>query len=198
VIAAIAARVDVIISVDTSNASLMREAARLGAGMINDVRALQREGALQAARETGLAVCLMHMQGEPGVMQREPHYTDVVAEVCGFLASRALQCREAGLCAGRLLIDPGFGFGKTVQHNLTLFNGLPELLALGYPVLIGVSRKSMIGQVLGRPVRARLAGGLALATLGAKAGVGVVRTHDVAATCDALAMVAAIRDGWSG
>jgi dihydropteroate synthase len=156
------------------------------------VRSLGREGALAAARETGLAVCLMHMQGEPGTMQQMPRYTDVVAEVSRYLAERAVLCERAGIARERLLIDPGFGFGKTLAHNLALFRGLRALTALGYPVLVGVSRKSMIGQLTGRPAHRRVAGGLALATLAADAGVKVVRTHDVAATCEALRVVAAI------
>jgi dihydropteroate synthase len=195
VVAAIAARLDVLISVDTSNPWLMREAAVLGAGLINDVRSLRREGALEAARDTGLAVCIMHMQGEPGTMQQTPRYADVTAEVSDYLRARAADCERAGIARDRLVIDPGFGFGKTLEHNLALFRGLRELVALGLPVLVGVSRKSMIGQVTGRPVHRRLAGGLALATLAADAGVSIVRTHDVAACCDALRMVAAVNEG---
>jgi dihydropteroate synthase len=194
VVAAIAARFDVVISVDTSNPRLMREAAALGAGLINDVRSLRREGALEAARDTGLAVCIMHMQGEPGTMQQTPCYTDVTAEVSDYLLARTADCERAGIARDRLVIDPGFGFGKTLEHNLALFRGLRGLVRLGFPVLVGVSRKSMIGQVTGRPVHRRLAGGLALATLAADAGARIVRTHDVAASCDALKMVAAINE----
>ena len=168
----------------------MREAAALGAGLINDVRWLRREGALEAARDSGVAVCLMHMQGEPGTMQQTPFYTDVTVEVSDYLLARAAVCERAGIARDRLVIDPGFGFG-----NLALFRGLRELAALGLPVLVGVSRKSMIGQVTGRPVHRRLAGGPALATLAADAGVSIVRTHDVAACCDALKMVAAVNEG---
>ncbi|MBK6287560.1 MAG: dihydropteroate synthase [Gammaproteobacteria bacterium] len=198
VVEAIAARVDIVISVDTSSPRVMREVAALGAGMINDVRALRRPGALQVVAAGGLAVCLMHMQGEPRTMQQAPEYGDVLAEVRDFLLDRVAACAGAGIAHERLVLDPGFGFGKTLDHNLSLFRGLKTLLEPGYPLLIGVSRKSVIGDVLRRPVARRLAGGLALATLAAAAGARLVRTHDVAATCDALAMVAATRDGWSG
>jgi dihydropteroate synthase len=194
VVAAIASRLDVVISVDTSSPRLMREAAALGAGFINDVRSLGRAGALDAARDTGLAICLMHMQGEPGTMQRSPDYSDVGAEVSQYLAARAAACERAGIARERLVIDPGFGFGKNLVHNLALFRALPALAELGYPVLVGLSRKSMIGQLTGRPVHRRLAGGLALATLAASAGVKIVRTHDVGASFDALRMVAAINE----
>jgi dihydropteroate synthase len=194
VVAAIASRLDVVISVDTSNPRLMREAAALGAGLINDVRSLRREGAFEAARDSGLAVCIVHMQGEPGTMQQTPSYSDVTAEVSDYLLARASDCERAGIARERLVIDPGFGFGKTLAHNLALFRGLRGLVGLGFPVLVGVSRKSMIGQVTGRPVHRRLAGGLALATLAADAGARIVRTHDVTASCDALKMVAAINE----
>lgn len=198
VVDAIARRIDITISVDTSTPAVMREAAALGAGMINDVRALSRPGALKTAANTDLAVCLMHMQGEPQTMQRAPSYTDVVVDVGRFLVSRAAECIAAGIEQDRIVLDPGFGFGKTLEHNLDLFRGLGTLLGNGYPVLIGVSRKAMIGTVLGRAPARRLAGALALATLAADAGVGLVRTHDVAATRDALAMVAAVRRGREG
>lgn len=190
---AIAARLDTVISIDTSTPELIAAAAAVGAGLINDVRALQRPGALEAAASTDLPVCLMHMQGEPGTMQKAPVYRDVGAEVQAFLLDRVEACVSAGIPRERVLLDPGFGFGKTLQHNLDLFRGLAAMVALGYPVLIGVSRKSMIGRLLGRDTRERLAGGLALATLAVQAGVSVVRTHDVRATRDVLAMVAAIR-----
>lgn len=189
---ALAARFDAVISIDTSTPGVIREAAARGAGLVNDVRALRRPGALEAAAASGLPVCLMHMLGEPGTMQQAPVYADVCAEVNDFLLARAAACEAAGIPRGRLLLDPGFGFGKTLEHNLALFRGLPGLVALGYPVLVGVSRKSMIGKVLGRDTGRRLAGGLALATLAAGAGVKLVRTHDVGATRDVLAMVAAV------
>jgi dihydropteroate synthase len=190
---AIAARLDVIVSVDTSTPEVIRAAAAAGAGLLNDVRSLARPGAMAAAAATGLPVCLMHMRGEPATMQKEPVYRDVCAEVREFLLERVSDCESAGIPRRLLLLDPGFGFGKTLEHNLELFRGLPGLVGLGLPVLIGVSRKSMIGRILGRDTRQRLAGGLALATLAAQQGVAVVRTHDVRATRDVLAMVAAVR-----
>lgn len=189
---AIAARLDVVLSVDTSTPELMTAAASAGAGLLNDVRALARPGALTTAASTGLPVCLMHMRGEPDTMQKQPVYRDVCAEVRKFLLGRVGDCISAGIPAGQLILDPGFGFGKTLEHNLALFRGLPGLVGLGYPVLIGVSRKSMIGRILGRDTRQRLAGGLALATLAAREGVAIVRTHDVRATRDVLAMVAVL------
>lgn len=190
----IAAELDVVISVDTSNPALMTEAASLGAGLINDVRALQREGALQAAADTGLPVCLMHMQGEPGTMQQAPEYDDVVSEVAQWLAARIEVCEAAGISRGRLLLDPGFGFGKSVGHNLALLRGLPELGRQGLPLLVGLSRKSLIGKLIGREVQERLPASLALAVLAAERGAAIIRTHDVAATCDALAMCTALAE----
>ena len=195
VVEALAARFDMVVSVDTSTPRLMREAAALGAGMINDVRALGRGGALEAVAASEVALCLMHMQGEPGTMQAEPRYVDVCAEVCDFLLDRAAACERAGIASERLVIDPGFGFGKTLAHNLALLADLPVLAGCGYPVLVGMSRKSMVGAITGRTVRGRLAGGLALATLAAHAGARIVRSHDVAATCDALKVVAAVNEG---
>lgn len=197
VVAAIAERLDVLISVDTSTPALMRDAAVAGAGMINDVRALSRPGALAALVDTDLAVCLMHMRGDPQSMQQSPDYTDVVAEVRDVLLARVAACRAAGIGPERLLIDPGFGFGKNLQHNLRLFHELDQLSGMGIPVLIGVSRKSMIKQVLGPAIRPRVAGGLALAVLAARSGASIVRTHDVAMTAEALAMVAAVMNGGS-
>lgn len=188
------AELDVVVSVDTSTPALMSEAARRGAGLINDVRALTREGALAAAADSGLPVCLMHMQGEPGSMQANPHYEDVVSEVSDYLVARVAACTAAGIAPQRLLLDPGFGFGKTVAHNLVLLRELPRLGALGFPLLVGLSRKSMIGKLLGREVGQRLPASLALALLAVERGAGVVRTHDVAATVDALAMVTALRE----
>lgn len=188
------AELDVVVSVDTSTPALMSEAARLGAGLINDVRALTREGALAAAADSGLPVCLMHMQGEPGSMQAAPHYEDVVSEVSDYLVARVDACTAAGIAPQRLLLDPGFGFGKTVAHNLVLLRELPRLGALGFPLLVGLSRKSMIGKLLGREVGQRLPASLALALLAVERGAGVVRVHDVAATVDALAMVTALRE----
>lgn len=183
---------DVIISVDTSTPAVMRETARLGAGLINDVRSLQRDGALDAAAATGLPVCLMHMLGEPGTMQNDPHYQDVTAEVSEFLAQRLSQCAAVGIAAERIILDPGFGFAKTLDHNLSLFKHMEALHALGRPLLVGVSRKSMIGNALGRPVGERLYGGLALAALALTKGACILRVHDVAETMDVVRMIAAV------
>lgn len=195
----VAAELDVVISVDTSSPDIMREAAALGAGLINDVRALTREGALEAAAATGLPVCLMHMQGQPDSMQVAPAYTDVVADVRSFLAGRVAACIEAGIDQRHLLLDPGFGFGKSMAHNLQLLDRLPELAMDGLPLLVGLSRKSLIGKVLGRktgghPAEDRLPASVALAVLAVERGAAIVRAHDVAATADALAMCAALRE----
>lgn len=193
---------DIVVSVDTSKAIVMTEAARAGAGMINDVMALQGEGALRAARETELPVCLMHMQGEPRTMQANPEYDDVVAEVKDFLLQRVEQCLQQGIKQEKIVIDPGFGFGKTLAHNISLFKHLDELQALGFPVLIGASRKTMIGQITGKDVDQRLAGSVALATMVAlkmaalkKAsvnGAAIIRVHDVAETVDAIKIAHAL------
>lgn len=183
---------DVIISVDTSTPAVMRESARLGAGLINDVRSLRRDGALDAAAATGLPVCLMHMLGEPGTMQDDPHYHDVTKEVGEFLVERLDQCAAAGIPAQRIILDPGFGFAKTLAHNLSLFKHMEALHALGRPLLVGVSRKSMIGNALGRPVGERLYGGLALAALAITKGARILRVHDVAETMDVVRMIAAV------
>ena len=188
----IARRLDVVISVDTSTAEVMRAAAAAGAGLINDIRALQRPGALQAARDTGLAVCLMHMQGEPATMQQSPHYDDVVADVRAFLQQRVQACVAAGIDRQRLVLDPGFGFGKTDTHNLALLAALPALTADG-PLLAGLSRKSMIGRLLGRPVEDRLVGSVTLALLAAQRGARILRVHDVAETADVLRLWSALR-----
>ena len=192
-VARISAELGVVVSVDTSTPAVMREAASHGAGLINDVRALRREGAVAAAAETGLPVCLMHMQGEPSTMQLAPCYHDVVIEVGDFLAARVAACEQAGIPRERLLLDPGFGFGKTVAHNLQLLAGLPALAALGLPLLVGLSRKSLIGKLLGREVDQRLPASLALAVMAAERGASLIRTHDVAETADAVAMVTALQ-----
>jgi dihydropteroate synthase len=192
VVERIARELDVIISVDTSTPAVMRETARLGAGLINDVRSLQRDGALDAAAATGLPVCLMHMLGEPGNMQDNPHYDDLVGEVSGFLAERIAQCTKVGIAAEKIILDPGFGFAKTLQHNLSLFKHMEALHALGRPLLVGVSRKSMIGLALNRPVGERLYGGLALAALAVTKGARILRVHDVAETVDVVRMLAAV------
>lgn len=188
----VAAELDVIISVDTSSPELMAAAASAGAGMLNDVRALSREGAMQAAQATGLPVCLMHMQGNPANMQAAPRYVDAVAEVCAYLAARVEACDEAGIGRERIVVDPGFGFGKTVEHNLSLLQGISRLAELGLPILVGLSRKSLIGQLIGRKVDERLAASLALAVLAVERGAHIIRTHDVAETVDAVAMAVAL------
>ena len=192
VVEAIAAELDVIVSVDTSTPEVMAESARLGAGLINDVRSLQRDGALQVAAATGLAVCLMHMRGEPTTMQQDPRYDDILIEVEGFLAQRLSACESAGISRDRVILDPGFGFAKTLEHNLSLFRQMPALHAFGLPLLVGVSRKSMIGKVLGREVDQRLYGSLALAALAVAKGAKILRVHDVAQTADVVRMVAAV------
>ncbi|MBC3206460.1 dihydropteroate synthase [Pseudomonas sp. SWRI111] len=192
VVELISRELDVIISVDTSTPAVMRESARLGAGLINDVRSLRRDGALDAAAATGLPVCLMHMLGEPGDMQDNPQYQDVTREVGEFLVERMAQCALAGIPAERIILDPGFGFAKTLQHNLSLFKHIEDLHALGRPLLVGVSRKSMIGHALNRPVGERLYGGLALAVLASAKGARILRVHDVAETVDVVRMIAAV------
>ncbi|MCF6757966.1 dihydropteroate synthase [Stutzerimonas balearica] len=194
VVEAIARDLDVVISVDTSTPAVMREVARLGAGLINDVRSLQRDGALDAAAATGLPVCLMHMLGEPADMQDDPRYENVTAEVRQFLAARMDACEAAGIDRERIILDPGFGFAKTVEHNLSLFKNLQQLEALGRPLLVGVSRKSMIGKVLGREVDGRLYGSLALAALAVAKGASIIRVHDVAETVDVVRMIAAVEN----
>ena len=190
---AISAELDVVISVDTSNPALMRDAAAAGAGLTNDVRALTRPGAIEAAAATGLPVCLMHMQGDPGTMQQAPSYEDVVADVAAFLEARTRACEVAGIPRDRIVLDPGFGFGKTVEHNLRLLADLPALAATGLPLLVGLSRKSLIGKLLGREVDERLPASLALAVLAVERGAAIIRTHDVRETSDALAMAAAVQ-----
>jgi dihydropteroate synthase len=193
VVEAIARELDVIISVDTSTPAVIRESARLGAGLINDVRSLQRDGALEAVAATQLPVCLMHMRGEPGTMQNDPVYADVVSEVRDFLLERMAACAAAGIAAERVVLDPGFGFAKTYEHNLTLFNHMQMLHALGRPLLVGVSRKSMIGKALGREVNERLYGSLALAALAVAKGAHILRVHDVPETVDVVRMIAAVQ-----
>ena len=190
----LAAECDVIISVDTSTPAVIRESARLGAGLINDVRSLQRDGALDAAAATHLPVCLMHMRGEPQTMQDAPHYVDVTAEVKGFLQERISACVAAGIAVERIILDPGFGFAKNTQHNYELFKRLPELQSLQRPLLVGVSRKSMIGNILQQPVDQRLYGSLALAVMALERGAKILRVHDVAATMDALKIYNAVQD----
>ena len=187
-------RFDVVISLDTSSPEVMREGAALGAGLINDVRALGRPGAITAAAATGLPVCLMHMQGQPANMQARPNYDDVVETVSQFLVERRDTCVAAGISRENLLFDPGFGFGKSAAHNYELLRRLDEIVAIGQPVLAGLSRKSMIAAVINRPADARLPASLALAVLAANAGARLIRVHDVAETADALAMGAAMEN----
>ncbi len=183
---------DVVLSVDTSNPEVMLEAAAKGVGFINDVRALQRPGAIGAAAATGLPACLMHMRGEPRSMQLDPHYGDVVGEVAAFLAQRIEACTKLGVARRNIVIDPGFGFGKTTQHNLALLNRLPQLQTLGCPILVGLSRKSMIGTILDRPVDGRMAGSLALAALAVQRGAVIFRVHDVRETNDVVRLCTAV------
>jgi dihydropteroate synthase len=188
-------RTAAVISVDTSKPQVMRAAAAAGAGLINDVRALREPGALETAAATDCAICLMHMQGEPRTMQVAPTYVDVVLEVRQFLADRLHSCRDAGISTERLAIDPGFGFGKNLAHNLQLLRHLGQIGSLGAPLLVGLSRKSMLGTLTGRPAGERVAGSVALAVLAVQGGARIVRAHDVAATVDALKVVAAVQAG---
>lgn len=195
VIEALAKQISVPIAVDTSKPEVMRAAAAAGAGFINDVYALRREGALDAAAELKLPVCLMHMRGEPRTMQDDPHYDDVVGEVKRFLADRIFACELAGIDKKRIVVDPGFGFGKTLEHNLALLRGLDQLAALGVPLLAGLSRKGMIGALTGRDVEHRAAGSAAAALIAVQKGAMIVRVHDVAATRDALAVWQGVAGG---
>jgi dihydropteroate synthase len=200
VVEAIHKNLEAIISVDTSTPEVITQSALLGAGLINDVRALQREGALTAAAATGLPVCLMHMQGQPDSMQQAPSYDDVVNDIHAFLAERIEACAKVGIEKARLLLDPGFGFGKTFEHNFQLLNELESFHQFDLPLLVGISRKSMIGKVLqnsalqDRPADQRLYGSLAAAVIAAMKGSAIIRVHDVAATFDALQVVAATKE----
>lgn len=193
VVEALSRELDVVVSVDTSTPAVIRESARLGAGLINDVRSLSRDGALDAAAATGLPVCLMHMRGEPGNMQDDPSYEDVTAEVGRYLEERMAACAAVGIEAQRIILDPGFGFAKTLEHNLSLFKHMDSLQRLGRPLLVGVSRKSMIGLTLNRAVNERLYGSLALAALAMTKGASILRVHDVAETVDVVRMIAAVQ-----
>ncbi len=183
---------DIPISIDTNKSEVMREAVAAGATLINSVWALRLEDSLEVAASLGSPVCLMHMQGEPGTMQKEPYYDDVVAEVCEFLEQRADAARQVGIAREKIILDPGFGFGKTLEHNLQLLKHLPEIKKLGYPVLVGLSRKRMIGTITGKPVDQRVYGSVAVAVISAMLGADIVRVHDVDATRDALSMVTAL------
>ena len=189
------AQSDAFISVDTSKAVVMREAVAAGADMINDVRALREPGALEMAAGLKTPVCLMHMQGEPRSMQHRPHYQDVVAEVKAFLGARVDACEQAGIDRKQMVIDPGFGFGKTLEQNLTLFRHLQDFKSLELPILVGVSRKSMIGAVLDIPVQERMPASIALAGLAVWLGASIIRTHDVRETADAVKMCHAVANG---
>lgn len=193
VIESIRSRFDVPISIDTMKPEVMSAAVESGASMINDVNGLEAEGALKAAALARVPVCVMHKRGTAKVMQDNPAYADVVQDIARYLGDRVDACVAAGIPREQVVVDPGFGFGKTLEHNLALFNQLPELVK-DYPVLVGVSRKSMLGAVLDRPVDERLAGSLALAALSAWMNVAIVRVHDVAETHDAIQITRAVRD----
>jgi dihydropteroate synthase len=195
VVEALVREVGVSLSVDTSRPEVMRAAVAAGASMVNDVRALQRPGGLEAAAELGVPVCLMHMQRSPESMQADPRYQDVVAEVHAFLAERVAACLEAGVRREHLVVDPGFGFGKTLSHNVTLLASLGAFADLGVPIMVGLSRKSMLGQLTGRSVGDRLPASLAGALVAAQRGAAVLRVHDVAATRDVLAILDAVAAG---
>ena len=188
VIEALAGKVEAVLSIDTSKAAVMRAAIGAGAGMVNDVYALRREGAVEAVAGSSAAVCLMHMQGEPRTMQDAPQYDDVVADVHRFLAERMFACEMSGIDKRRLLVDPGFGFGKTLEHNLRLLRQLERFRDLGRPLVAGLSRKGMIGTLTGRPVGERVHGSVAAAVIAAANGASILRVHDIAATRDALAV----------
>ena len=194
VVRAIAAELDVVISVDTSRAAVIEAAVGAGAHLINDVRGLTAPGALAAAAASGAGMCVMHMQGDPTTMQNAPAYGDVVAEVRAWLEARLAACREAGISPERLIVDPGFGFGKTTAHNLALLAALEEFTTLGAALLVGLSRKSLAGALTGRPVAERLAGSVALAALAAERGAAIVRAHDVRETVDAVRIGAALQN----
>ncbi len=192
VVEAIARELDVIVSVDTSAPEVMRETMSLGAGLINDVRALQRPGAPEEMAKTGVPVCIMHIQGEPDHMQDNPSYRNVRQEVSTFLAERLRVIEAAGVGSHRIILDPGFGFGKTVEHNFQLLNSLEQLQQLGHPLLVGMSRKSMLGHITGRDVGERLSASIAAATIAAMKGASIIRAHDVRETVDAVKVVAAM------
>ena len=192
VIEAITADLDVAVSIDTGKPEVMRDAVAAGAAMINDVHALRRQGALIEAARLDAAVCLMHMQGEPGTMQEHPQYDDVTAQVLEFLAERVDACVAGGIARDRITVDPGFGFGKTAAHNVELLANLERLLALELPLTIGLSRKSTLGMLTGRPVDERIPAGIAAAVLAVERGAHIVRTHDVGPTVDAIRIAGAV------
>jgi dihydropteroate synthase len=190
---AVLSKLDVVLSIDTSTPEVMKETVALGAGLINDVRAFTRPGAIEAVAESDVALCAMHMQGKPDTMQLKPDYESVVDEVEEYLAERVNELLSANITAERMILDPGFGFGKTLAHNLALLANIGRFKAMGYPVLVGVSRKSMFGELLGREVEQRLAGSLSAATLAASQGADIIRVHDVEETVDAMKVVSAVK-----
>ncbi len=195
VVEMVATQLDVAVSVDTSKPGVMRAAVAAGAAMINDVRALAEPGALDAAAGLGVPVCLMHMQGEPRTMQEDPRYADVVGEVLAFLEERVAACEAAGIPRASIVLDPGFGFGKTVEHNVALLRNLRQFTVLGMPVLAGLSRKSTLGALTGRPVEERVAASVAAAAIAVVNGASIVRVHDVAASVDAVRVAGAVAEG---
>lgn len=194
VVEAAARELDAVISVDTSAPEVMAETAKLGAGLINDVRALQRDGAPEVAAKAGIPVCIMHIQGEPDTMQDRPEYRNVRREVSAFLTERIRVAEHAGIRPENILLDPGFGFGKSLEHNLQLLASLEQMHILGHPLLVGVSRKSMLGHITGREVNERLPASLAAATMAAMKGASIIRVHDVRETVDAIRVVAAVKE----
>ncbi|SMF00718.1 Dihydropteroate synthase [Alteromonadaceae bacterium Bs31] len=199
VVEALSKNVDAVISVDTSSPEIMTESVKLGGGLINDVRALEKKGAIEAAVNAKVPLCLMHMQGKPSTMQHNPTYSNAVSEVCEYLLLRVgiLQdfAQKAGIDVPQIILDPGYGFGKTDEHNLQLLRDLSQIENLGYPILAGLSRKSMIGRLLGRKPEDRLAGSLTLAVIAAQNGARIIRAHDVAETADAIRLLQAIKKG---
>ncbi|WP_372965853.1 dihydropteroate synthase [Marinobacter sp.] len=194
VVEAIKRELDVIVSVDTSNPVVMQETVKVGAGLINDVRALQREGAPEMAAKAGVPVCIMHIQGEPENMQDSPRYRNVRREVSSFLTERVRVAEAAGVLPEHIILDPGFGFGKTVEHNVQLLANLEQMRVLGHPLLVGISRKSMLGAITGREVHERLPASLAAATISAMKGASILRVHDVKETVDAVKIVTAVKE----
>jgi len=194
IVEAIARELDVIVSVDTSAPEVMRETTALGAGLINDVRALQRPGAPEEIAKAVVPVCIMHIQGEPDHMQDNPLYRNLLKDVSSFLSDRMRAVEAAGVAPERIILDPGFGFGKTVEHNFQLLSALEQLRQLGHPLLVGMSRKSMLGHVTGRDVGERLSASVAAATIAAMKGASIIRAHDVRETVDAVKVVTAMQE----
>ncbi len=194
VIEALRLRSDILVSIDTSKPEVMREAVLAGASLVNDVNALRAEGAIETCAELEVPVCLMHMQGEPRTMQQSPSYDDVIVDIRDFLLERAELCIQSGISKNRILIDPGFGFGKSLEHNLSLLSRLDELCKLDFPLLVGISRKSVIGAVLDRDVANRVTGSVAAAVIAHGKGARWFRVHDVEQTCDALKICEAVNN----